>query len=321
LPFGRRFVISRRWSEPASEQEDSLMTSTRSWLAFVVLLTALTGGTLRADEPAKKVEKLPAPACSVKAGGCCAEKCSTSQGCCEGKCCTQDKAKGCCADGKCCGCCSKAAPQMATLPVAPGSAIQVMIAPPGAFDAAFTQDLGCPIGPIQPPVPAYAPAPPCMQFACPAMPTPTALAPPPPPAPCQAACSARAGVTPWRLRAVVEKERTCLEMQLTGAGEDASVCCDHMVLKIGGESLKVSICDKQIQVSGSFVKGSADSLTRNTTDGSITLEGHVKVHYDKDGQKAAVSGERVVVGIADGRLEVKPVEKPQTFTFWIGNFR
>src|SRR5262249_20496482 len=139
---------------------------------------------------------------------------------------------------------------------------------------------------------------------------------PVPPAPVQAACTAYSNATPWRLRTIVEKEKTCLEMQLSGAGEQASVCCDHMVLKIGGESLKVTVGDKQVQVVGSFIKGCADTVTRNTADGSLLLEGHVKVHYDKDGQKAAVSGERVVVGVADGRLEVKPVEKAQTFTFW-----
>src|SRR5262249_17434546 len=97
--------------------------------------------------------------------------------------------------------------------------------------------------------------------------------------------------------------------------------CDDMVLKIGHESLQVTVADKQIHVNGSFVKGSADSVTRNTVDGSLLLEGHVKVKYEKNGQKADVSAERVVVGVADGRLEVKRVEPTQTFTFWLGEFR
>jgi hypothetical protein len=126
---------------------------------------------------------------------------------------------------------------------------------------------------------------------------------------------------PWRLRAVVEKDHPCLEMQLNVAGEDACAYCDNMTLKIGNESLKVTVADKQLHVSGSFVKGSADSVTRNTLDGSILLEGHVKVKYEKDGQKAEVSAERVLFGVADGRLEVKPVEKADraaVFSFWTG---
>jgi hypothetical protein len=299
------------------------MTHARSWLAPVMLLAAISGGQLLAAEPEKKAEKQSAPACCTKEKACCEGKCCTSdKSCCEGKCCAQT-GKSCCADGKCCGCCTKGT-QTATLPIAPGSAIQVMIAPPGAFDGPMAQDWACP------PLPAQA----CPVQACPSTPpfalnpqcpyTPICAPAPcvvPPPPPVQGACNTRCAVSPWRLKAVVEKERTCLELQLSGAGEDACVCCEHMVLKIGGESLKVCVHDKQLQVSGSFVQGSADSVTRNTADGSILLEGHVKVRYDKDGQKASVSGERVVVGVADGRLEVKPVEKPQTFTFWLGSFR
>ncbi len=317
------------------------MTHARSWLALITLLAAFTGGPLLAAEPEKKAEKQTAPACCTKEKGCCEGKCCTKEkgccegkcctsetGCCGGKCCTQATGKSCCADGKCCGCCTKGM-QTATLPVAPGSAIQVMIAPPGAFDGPLAQDLGFPVPPAQAcPAPACplgtwgsAPTfaqPPQCPYSSANSSAPCAVPPPPP---VQGACHTRCAVSPWRLKAVVEKERTCLEMQLCGAGEDTSVCCEHMVLKIGGESLKVCVHEKQIQVNGSFVKGSADCLTRNTADGSILLEGHVKVHYDTDGQKASVSGERVVVGVADGRLEVKPVEKAQTFTFWLGSFR
>jgi len=107
-------------------------------------------------------------------------------------------------------------------------------------------------------------------------------------------------------------------MQLSAGGEDACAYCDNMVLKVGTESLKLSVADKQIRVCGSFVKGSADAIIRNTGDGSILLEGHVKLKYEKEGQKAEVSAERVVVGVADGRLEVKPVEQQAVNFIWFG---
>ena len=129
---------------------------------------------------------------------------------------------------------------------------------------------------------------------------------------------------PWRPRTVCQKDHTCLEMQLSAGGEDACAYCDSMVLKIGNEKLKVSVVEKQIQVNGLFVEGIADSVTRNTADGSVLFEGHVKLTYEKAGQKAEVSAERVVVGVADGRLEVRPVEQPpqqQVFSFWTGFVR
>jgi hypothetical protein len=140
------------------------------------------------------------------------------------------------------------------------------------------------------------------------------------PNPCLPPVPAPPVVSPWRIRAVSDKDHTGLEMQFTAGGENACACCDGMTLKVGNESLKLCVADKQVQVSGSFIKGGADTITRNTADGSICLEGHVKLKYEKNGQKAEVSGERVVVGIADGRLEVKPVEQQQVFSFWIGSF-
>ena len=117
-------------------------------------------------------------------------------------------------------------------------------------------------------------------------------------------------VSPWRIRVVAdkdrhvecgscwmnlpqlkvtEKDRSCLEMQMSGGGEETCACCDSMVLKIGNESLKVAVVEKQVQVNGSFFKGSADTVTRNSADGSILLEGHVKLKYEKAGQKAEVN--------------------------------
>lgn len=284
------------------------MTHTRSWLALGALLAALIGGTVWAAEQEKKAEKVQAPDCrDVK----CVAK---DNACCEDKCCAKEKGKGCC-DGKCCGCCAVKNEQA---PPPPPSIGVVQAFPPGLFANPTLPD-GSPGVFTIAPAPQYQPAPqpaPPMPYApvTQYVPTPQYA----PPAPQDRWATARPVSNPWRLRAAVEKGRTCLEMQLSAGGEDACAYCDGMALKIGNESLKVSVADKQIQVSGSFWKGSADAVTRNTADGSILLEGHVKLKYDKEGQKAEVSAERVVVGVADGRLEVKPVEQPQTFTFWIG---
>ncbi len=312
------------------------MTHKRSWLALGALLAAIIGGTVWAAEQEKQAPPACPRAtpydfgtCPAQGSPCCESACSTKEKettCCEGKCCTDKKDKGCCADGKCCGCCDKAK-QAVTLPVTPGSAVQVLVAPPTpgmAYDLPFAppplacvampplSDRGWGSGWAATTVPQ--PTQP-MQYTPVTQYVATPCAVPPPPAP---ACAPQPQCNPWKIWAVVEKDRTCLEMQVNAGGEETRAYSDNLVLKIGKESLKLTIVEKQVQVNGSFVKGSADTVTRNSADGSIFLEGHVKLKYEKAGQKAEVTAERVVVGVADGRLEVKPVEQSQVFTFWIG---
>jgi hypothetical protein len=336
------------------------MTHKRTWLALGALLAAIIGGTVWAAEKEKPVPTEDRKAdigfvldccaekgspCTAKDKTCCEDKCcetTKEKTCCEDKCCETTKEKTCCADGKCCGCCEKAKEkQGVTLPVTPGSTFQVLVAPPTAGMAyevpiapsppqcvAMPPSLGQSCGsswaattvpqPTQPM--QYTPGSPYASTAYPVgppAPTPTAYPVTPIPAP---SCATQTQNNPWKIRAVVEKDHTCLEMQVNAGGEETRACCENMVLKIGNESLKVAVADKQVQVHGSFVKGSADTVTRNSADGSIFLEGHVKLKYEKGGQKAEVSAERVVVGVADGRLEVKPVppEQQQVFSFWIG---
>jgi hypothetical protein len=274
--------------------------------------------------------------------------------CCEGKCCTAEKAKSCCADGKCCGCCEKGKSSV-TLPILPGSTFELLIRSPGAVDGNYPAVWGgecmeqpryCPAvpptcpAPMMPqtcPQPVMPPAPqapsPSVQFTPVTQYVPTqsytpvtqyvATPPvqPPLPPPCAyPTCRPNVG-SPWQLRAVAQKDHTRLEMQFSAAGEDTCAYCDDMVLKIGNEKLKVNVVEKQLHVHGSFVTGSADCLMRNPADGSVTFEGHVKLTYEKNGQKAEVSAERVVIGMADGRLEVKPTEQQQVFSFWTGFFQ
>jgi lipopolysaccharide export system protein LptA len=96
-----------------------------------------------------------------------------------------------------------------------------------------------------------------------------------------------------------------------------------MVLKVGGETLKLEITGKQIQVSGSFLKATGDRLTHNRADGSLLLEGKVKLSYSKNGQKAEITAQRIAVGVGDGSLVVPPTEDlgQQLFSFWTGLFR
>jgi len=325
------------------------MTHKRTWLALGALLTAIIGGTLWAGDQEKKATEeprvpdvKPAEQClgstcyevKVLANDkpCCEEKCAAKEKpCCAEKCGTKEQAKGCCADGKCCGCCDKGKPGV-TLPILPGSTFELLISPPATAGTCVVSppcvDGSYPMSwsGISPPLPPPAPQPaPSVQYTpvtqyVPTLTNPSSQPCLPPqcayPAPVMPSTAA-----PWRLRTVAQKDHTCLEMQLSAGGEDACAYCDNMVLKIGNEKLKVCVADKQIQVNGSFVKGSADSVTRNTADGSILFEGHVKLTYEKAGQKAEVSAERVLVGVADGRLEVKPVEQSpqqQVFSFWTG---
>jgi hypothetical protein len=277
------------------------MTRNRSWLALGALLVALAGGALWAADQEKKAGQAPAPKCCAEKA-CCADKCCTQEkGCCEAKCCAQEKAKSCCADGKCCGCCDKAQ-RTATLPVPPGSAIQVMIAPPGAFGEEGCADWVGPLAP--PPAPVCQPAPP-MPFApvnqyysapC--------VAPPPPPVAASTWGSPWGGgrPTPWRVCVVQENGKSCLGMQV-GVSKDTAAVCEGMTLKVGGE-LKLSVVGKQVQVSGKCVNATADSVCWSAENGEIMLDGSVKVSYHGDAHKAEITAEQVVVSVPDGRIEV-----------------
>jgi hypothetical protein len=270
------------------------MTRNRSWLALGALLVALAGGALWAADQEKKTTKAQAPACCAEKA-CCADKCCTKeQGCCEAKCCAGEKAKNCCADGKCCGCCDKAQ-RTATLPVPPGSAIQVMIAPPGAFGEEGCADWVNPLAP--PPVPV--PAPPAYTVPVNQYVPAPCLAPPPPPI---ARSPWGGGPTPWRVCVVQEGGKSCLGMQV-GVSKDTAAVCEGMTLKVGGD-LKLSVVGKQVQVSGKCVKATADNVCWSGENGEILLDGTVKLKYECDAHKAEIAAEQVLVSVPDGRIEV-----------------
>jgi hypothetical protein len=122
----------------------------------------------------------------------------------------------------------------------------------------------------------------------------------------------------WKVQVVEEEGQGQLELQICHDGENTSAFCGNMVLKIGGEALKLAVSGKQIQLSGSFMKATANRLTRFGPEGCIVLEGGVKLKYDKSGQKAEIAAEKVMIGVTDGHLSMAPVEETQrhVINFW-----
>jgi hypothetical protein len=332
------------------------MTQTRSWLALGALLAAIVGGTVWAQQKKAAPPAYPqgetffeSDSVTAKDKKCCDEKCETKEAvksCCEGKCCAAEKTKACCADGKCCGCCEKAKDktQVMTVPVPPGAAVQVMVEPVGAGQAAYEMP-PVPAPPVPAPYVAAPPMPGCGSSWCPAQTFPNPQPPqvatpmscpalpqgvappcdvPPPPLPPQAAqyrpvsgvstvtgtaCTILAplppqSVSPWLLRVVELNHHSRLMMQFDGDKDTPRVSCEEMVLHVGPEPLTVSVEGKQVHLSGNFIKGSADTIGRNAANGNLVMEGHVKLNYGKEGKKVEVTADQVVVNITEGRVEV-----------------
>jgi hypothetical protein len=295
------------------------MTLKRSWLALGALLTALVVGAAWAAEQEKKSEKVQAPNCCAIKLDCCEKEKGTACG--EGKCCNAEK--GCCG-GKC-DCCKQAE----ALPP-PAQAYAIPSLPPAVCcprlpDGSPGVLTIVPTPQYQPPPPPL-PAPPFVPF------TQYVQAVPSAPPSCMAWATATSA---WRMTVVEEGGKACLGMQ-SAVGTSPCATCENMVLKVGGDALKVAVVGKQVQVHGKCVRATADSMCWCAHQGEIVLEGSVKLKYDGDGQKADVTAEHVVVGIRDGSIEVrgatptvvrgrKPVEPPndvqQTFEFWTGFFR
>ena len=95
-----------------------------------------------------------------------------------------------------------------------------------------------------------------------------------------------------------------LEIQ---CGCDTQMTCECLSVSVpGGKPLKLAVADKQVRISGAFVTATADRLVRMGHDDRMVLEGHVQLTYDKDGQRAEVTAEHVIVGLAQGDLEIMP---------------
>jgi hypothetical protein len=134
----------------------------------------------------------------------------------------------------------------------------------------------------------------------------------------------------------VSAEEGKTRLEVAGCGE-TSMTCESLVLKVSGSSpLKVTVADKQVQISNSYLKATADSLARMAGDDCLVLEGNVRLDYHKDGKHTETAADRVVIGLTDGSLKIEPVAAPgaratwhllapdspmeQVFGFWVGTF-
>lgn len=70
-------------------------------------------------------------------------------------------------------------------------------------------------------------------------------------------------------------------------------------------SLKATAECHQVKIEGTYLKATADRVIKTSPSNTLTLEGKVAVEYHKNGSKADIEAERVVIGLTDGRLEVQ----------------
>ncbi len=282
-------------------------------------------------------------ACSTKDGASCCESCGCAKkdgkcgdGCACGKkagcsCVTKAKVSCACGDGNaaCCpGCCKQAGAhgqQVIFLPAPP-------VPGPGLAEVVADVLMQYLSGPWTPPAPAYGPgpiyaAPPAVMQApllppavsvydaprsCPVPPPPATAAVPPTLGPTPLAVPAQAcssvaepagpGLAKSVFRVCEGEKAARLEIQSAGS----QMLCENVVLKIAGSSFKVCAAGKQVRLEGPFVKATADTLTPTGQEDRVLLEGHVHVQYSKDGQEAEITAARVIVGLADGSVEIKP---------------
>ncbi|MBV9122183.1 MAG: hypothetical protein JO112_02325 [Planctomycetes bacterium] len=133
----------------------------------------------------------------------------------------------------------------------------------------------------------------------------------------------------WTMKVVLEEGHALLEVQ--GPGESRLTCERTTLKNSGGSPLKIHVAenDTQVAVSSSALNALADSLIEQ--NGCLVLEGHVKLVYSKDTQRADVVADRVLINLASGNLEIAPgtCTTPQAgseamqkanFSFWVGTF-
>jgi general secretion pathway protein D len=111
---------------------------------------------------------------------------------------------------------------------------------------------------------------------------------------------------PTTIQATMEEDQCQLTIQ---TGADSRLTCSELVLKTAGcGALRMAAGGKQIQLSSPCLRATADCLTSLPND-RIVLQGNVQISWEKGGQRAVVVGERVTIGLTDGRLEVEGAGK------------
>lgn len=139
-----------------------------------------------------------------------------------------------------------------------------------------------------------------------AMPTP----PPPPQAPYQSTGNATWTLTPAGEKLLVE----------TNEGMKAQ--CELLTILVSGvEPAEAAVMGKQISITGGkdeardyLLRGTGDRLTRSGVDGALlTLDGHAKLLYVRQGKRAEVSADHISVNLASGQV-VSEMGWPQVIT-------
>jgi hypothetical protein len=192
--------------------------------------------------------------------------------------------------------------------LAPPQVIQPCPVPVQAPQASVGYE-AVPRQPVAPPI-AYEPVPPMPMPSAPAYPCPVQqICPPPVPTggyvavPC---CPVPTEAPSWVLRTSTENGKTLLEMYYPNS--DTSTTCENLSVKVPGSGrIKVAPSGKQVQVQATSLAARADRLTSTGRPGYLLLQGHVQLSWKKDGMGAEVSANEILIGLADGHLEVKPV--------------
>lgn len=177
-------------------------------------------------------------------------------------------------------------------------------------------------GRVIPPPPCYPPE------ACP--PPAIGYAPPcPPPLPIPPAVALESNRTTahgCKMRVVTEDGKEKLEIQ----SDSGALICESLEMKAPNccGRLRLSAVSKQVQITDPTLTATADSVAGVGKPGYLLLVGHVQLKYHKSGQRAEVTAEHILIGLADGYLEIAPgggpAKGPEAIRltgFWSGFFK
>jgi hypothetical protein len=102
----------------------------------------------------------------------------------------------------------------------------------------------------------------------------------------------------------VVKEGGATHLQIRGS-DGMTAILEGLTFPGGGQTITLAVGGMQVQFRGSSIRGVADRLTRGGPGGAtLTLEGHVKMHWGRDDRHAEATCEKAVVNLATGRVEV-----------------
>jgi len=196
----------------------------------------------------------------------------------------------------------KTTPATPPVVVIPLAQVPVPVMPPPGYG----EPVPVPLAPPCMPQPAVLPE------VCAAEPLPMPRPVAPPIVRCVATEPAR-GCTTWQIRPLFEDGQDRLEIQ---CGDGTRATCESLVLCAAGQkgnsttSCKLAVVDKHVTIEAPGLEAQADSVTRLPED-HLLLQGHVNLRYCRDGQGTRVKeADRVVIGLADGSVEVRPMPAP-----------